>query len=730
VKTALALLLIHALYWGLGALLLKRGSSSYRLGSARGPHWFAAYFLGLSLNTVIVFTANQFFHVQLTLFSICLVAFACIGCASFLPYLGREEIAPAARPSELWAPASTITLLFITVIFVAIHSFIFWHPLDAWDSFLYHLPYGRMVAAGGFPTNFGPSYNLQMEASYPPLFYFLYGLNAFVETPDVTFLAPKVTAVLVDGVICLATYRLARDRFALPRLPALVAILCLVVMLARKPSMHSFTMVFFVLALYYLWPVAEGDSSQMVPRSRWIGALLLGGCCWANYLGLPLAGLFIAGLGALCLWSRWRGVESPDSLAELSMLALGIGLMLTPFLLRNWLFTGNPIYPAMLDTLGGVGATDWFLENHTMTAPQEVGWSSLPEIFRRSYPASGLLLAAVVAVAVPRSIAISSRIPVGVMLVGFLVVWIGVLQLDHAPIKRYIHPMLPLAAIAVTAHLWNVAGRSWHSMLEFGSYATAIVAAHYAQPLIGTVPLIAYITFTMLVLVIAVVMAPGDAPVVFERTRQLRFLMAAPLLGALCIRSKDLQVLLTEHLGTMATILGLIAGAVLLIGSIAWMKWRRTREAGLQLRLRSRTVFAIALVAALATTSRDVHLDELNGYQLEIAESLAWINTNLPTDARIMTMEDRLFLLDRAFVPADDWRLERFYKARSPQESMKILKDFGITHVYFSGVYFERDFPPFRAKDFLWADEDNDYIRVVHRSNNARIVELQLNTYN
>ena len=92
--------------------------------------------------------------------------------------------------------------------------------------------------------------------------------------------------------------------------------------------------------------------------------------------------LVVAGLIG---WDLIRSKSTPDRLAtlkNLAVFALVAGLVAAPWYLKNWFFTGNPVYPFLFDLFGGQFwdsfRADWYAAAGTGVGFKPTTWLALP----------------------------------------------------------------------------------------------------------------------------------------------------------------------------------------------------------------------------------------------------------------------------------------------------------------------------------------------------------------
>ncbi len=728
---------LHISYFALGVLLLHRFAGYRHLFNLRSVHWVAAYFIGLLANGVTAFVVNQGHHLQalwaenppphtgVTLSAPMLagIAVGLIVAAFAFPRKKTAPIEPldqsdGADPnpqssSQGWTALHWCLAAVVVYIFAKRHGAILWAPLDDWDSFLYHLPFGQLIGQSGhFPDDIGPSINQKSEAAYPPLFFFLYGINFRIHEFNATYLLPKLTYITLEILVCLTCYRLARDRFGLRRTFALFAILCLTLNAFTQINMHILATIYVLLGLYYSWPWIDGSKSDW--RRGLVAASFWAGCYWSNYLGAPLSILFFTGMGlGLCIqtYKNKRDVINDSGQAtastarpfiKITITAVAFLLIISPHLIRNLLVAGNPLYPALLDTLGGIGVTDWFLENRFLVKPITVTWQSVPQIFGR-LPI--VIVAAAICLCYLRSIPISQRVMVGTFLIGFLIVWLAVLQISEGLAPRYLITCIPLASILISrlfqqsydqCRIGDALGLSHLFFLS-----PWILFGYWIEP-DQHITILAVWFYSMLL----VFMIGGPIAVARLKVMQRPILQAPP-------NSESPQYSQTPvmiYLGLCALVL--LAPAVyryhdVMIGwtliivvlfplLVWWLLAKGGRQSSSINRPYSARLPAIIILLALTAGTEGFNYRNATAYYLPFNSHVVWMNYWLPKDAVVLVLENRLFTFEREIFPADDPRMQDFYEAKTLDQHLDSLRQLGITHIYLNAVWGSPE--PYRSK--------------------------------
>lgn len=188
--------------------------------------------------------------------------------------------------------------------------------------------------------------------------------------------------------------------------------------------------------------------------------LLAGSAMASKYPGVVSV---VIPVGLLLLWSRRRPVAQLPAIAM--VFAAGVLLTVGPWLIRNTVNTGNPVYPLVYGVFGGA---DWSPDmdakwkrghspsNHN---PAEIPQHLLSVVSDSDWT-SGLLFALAVPALLLCRGHVSSRW-LWLMLVWMLVTW----WLITHRIDRFWIPVIPVVAVLAGAAWTLFRGRLWHSLL-------------------------------------------------------------------------------------------------------------------------------------------------------------------------------------------------------------------------------------------------------------------------
>lgn len=361
-------------------------------------------------------------------------------------------------------------------------------PPFGWDDQVYHLPLPKAYLAEGgfFPMAW------QYYAQHPGAIDLLYGWGMGVGDDIVAVLLHFGLGMTV-GLGLWETGRALGFRRAAWFAPALFYCHFMV----GEEMGWAFADVGMAAFLLPAWWMLWRWSRDRAGHSGWIAAGMTAGMvCASKYTGAFL----IAGVGLWAIaWSGFstrprRGAsERLSSMGRLIPGVIGFGgvgfLFLLPWLAKNWIFTGNPVWPMFFSVFGG---EEWSASLGEMLVAYQRGdygrgrapldWVLLlPRLFFQStyevYDFGGPLAALpLVGMAASLAIPVGNRRRAWIPASGFLLlfgVWAFVIQLQQS---RFLIPALPLLALAclpaVEAAIGN--GRTWIRATAAGTLLLAL----------------------------------------------------------------------------------------------------------------------------------------------------------------------------------------------------------------------------------------------------------------
>lgn len=607
----------HFLYclFGLNLLAIANNREDDVL-ALQFPHLLAGYFLGLIGNCILAFIANQFWHLQITPLLLCQQALLLL----LLTCLLKPKLLFPKNNSANLSILEITLLLLALAIFVSRHLSLLRSPLSDWDSLFYHLTFGREISLGNFPSNFGPSYNLKMEAAYPPLFYFIYGMHFFAFKNSSVFFIPKITLLFFNAVICIMSYYFPRNIFKLNKTCSLLVLCCIAITISNAPNIQSATTIYLLFALYFFMQIFSSKGKKNNFENYLVIGLFWSGVYWSSYTGLVIVFLFWFSFFLLKSCKRFFPKISDIQHVKVLLPAIIIFILLLPHLLRNYLAIGNPIFPGLLNIIGGKGVTEWVLKNREVVVPINIDFYDLGKLFCDNLPHSGILIASIALVCLWHPLNFLWRFAFIVLFCGYIVFWVKFFQLKNTPSIRFLFPLTPCAVYLIFVNFY-------HNLCQ----------------------------------------------------RLKQYFEKFPC-----------SVSIVRPLGKINTAVALAV-----------------------------TTSCVIFILAINTNWTAVC-----DYESKIKINIEWMNKHLPKNAVVLTMECQLFALKRKIFPGNDYRLEKFYKAKTNKQSMQELKKFAITHIFITRN--NSSWQPFKnkVKDLVWPLADIYCGKVVHFNKLGMTIKL------
>jgi hypothetical protein len=409
------------------AVLFGRRNASAEVLMTSLPITVAAY-------SVVVFILNQFAGVQITLPVVLVVS---AGLAVVLAATAFLLIGPPAnwwsilRKSaldfrvDLGAPSARLVggllaagvAMFVVTVFTSV-------PQED-DNYIYHLDFIRHIwQAGALPTQVSLSYH-EVTNAYPPAAFIFYA-STWLTLGKPALWTMQFTSLLCAVGILYLTYRLCRRFIKGNETAALLAALLLM-------SHHSIAyflistntdtiQTFFNLAgLLFLIEYLEHQRTA----SLVVSMLLEAAACWVKYQGaafIAVTGVvWVAFYIASISFLRKGQGEMTFPIAGALVWGAGITALFSPFLLRNFIRFGNPLYPALPHVFGGKDINEWTL-SWLITGKQVQAYDPgplNPFVTDLTLFAGAFLLPAAIGYAAPRAKSAFSFLLVTLLLYGF-----------------------------------------------------------------------------------------------------------------------------------------------------------------------------------------------------------------------------------------------------------------------------------------------------------------------
>lgn len=396
----------------------------------------------------------------------------------------RQSAAPNVPPIE-----KIVAILFISIFLLVLLQAL--TPPWDYDGLMYHLQGPRLFLQAGrivpLPENWLTYYPFLVEMLFS--LGLAFGSDVFAKLVHLTF------AVL----LVLATYS-AAARFTGRKHAWLAA--AILVGIPIFPIWAGFAYGDMAWALYEFLAVyaaliwierrqssdADEVESASQPRLPEWGLLALAGALMGFALGTKYMALGGAGvLGLVVLWQSrkdgWRLVVRNAAVYGLAALLVG-----GPWYLKNWLWTGNPVYPFFISPGGDIGerVALWLEYMNGFGAPRTLpGYLSLPLLLYTQHYRFGSFLGSIEIPSILFPLAVFYPLARRTPALNALAVWtllrFAVWALG-AQQTRFLLPLFPalsiLAAYVLTAmagRLRGATGRILVRGLGFGVLAIALV---------------------------------------------------------------------------------------------------------------------------------------------------------------------------------------------------------------------------------------------------------------
>ena len=626
-----------------------------------GPHssWrllILGFPFGLGIFSILLYLGNNFLLIRLNQATVLILFLALVLPAaspylrSFEPAHRRYEPALAVRTRVQREISPVIGLL--VAVFVLLGLAVFLAPTRGWDPFLYHLPYAESLFRSGYrPQDISPSVG-HMEYAYPPLLFYFFA-SEWLLIGSVEHVLPRFVHILFLTATAILLFDLAVNHFKLSKIASLSAVALLLSFPAIQVEAFrqntDIPLVYYGLCGFYAL-------LQYLARPKPVYLLLCGFnlalACWVKYTGLLVA----LALGAALLgYSVFRNT-SPKS-GEMAVLpALGSVTftclaVFAPFLIINWTTLGNPVYPLLARSLGGYQINSWTLEwvlPFSISGRLFSGTSgALIALF--GTPLAALALAGIFSWKDKRD----PRWQIGVLgLSIFTGLWFALMGHPNGgdPLRFYFAMLPILAVFAATTVDKLISGQKAFSVLTGGAFLASLVgyALYLAYKNKLGWPAAWPTSIDALTGWIEAVYRPLGLSV-----SGLTMILIAALVR---LRGGSSRA----HLPALPLLIALLLIPVMLFS---------------------------AITISFAASGLPAWSDRLQSISGILKEDASWMESNLPAAARLMTFENRRYLIPREIFLADRLELKPFYDSQDPAAASEVLKDLGIEYIYINGTH-------------------------------------------
>lgn len=263
---------------------------------------------------------------------------------------GRDSSCQAPVPMQQERPGflegAALCLIFLAIIMNVMAASV---PETFHDALVYHLGLPKLYLLRGAivptPENIfsGIPFGVQM----------LYGLALALADAHLASLLHCSFGVLTATAIWAILRRYASNSAGL--FGALLFYLCPLVLYGSWQSGIDAAIGFYlILALIALSPGFQATGFAEMRPFIIAAGMLLGFAMSTKYTAVPMAGLF----GLAFYWLRKRSGERDAAKAAAWMVVIACAVLM-PWLIKNFLFYGNPFYPFFNTVIGSASPADW-----------------------------------------------------------------------------------------------------------------------------------------------------------------------------------------------------------------------------------------------------------------------------------------------------------------------------------------------------------------------------------
>ena len=316
------------------------------------PGWLERVAIGLVLESFVLFAlaVAQAWRVPILLGGFGVAAIAGIGLA--VRAVVQRPAGAGAVSTPWWLALPAAALAAVVTAALAIQFLVTCFPSVAWDAATYHLALPRLyLQHGGFRE-----VPLNLYSNWPLAGEMLYGLAMAVHDYVLAKLVHWAIAALLVAVLVRSSGKVGRAWGWMAA--ALVLANPVVGEQIGDAYVDLFVALFFLLGF-----LALEDALESGDRRRTACAGLYAGMAGVTK---PSGALVAVCLGLFLAWRLWRARPRAAAAArELAAFGLPVLLCATPWLLKAWWYTGNPLYPFLYGWLDGRGWSATLAEQAT-----------------------------------------------------------------------------------------------------------------------------------------------------------------------------------------------------------------------------------------------------------------------------------------------------------------------------------------------------------------------------
>lgn len=463
--------------WEVGAVVVREGAPA-------GERWLFRAGLGLGVSAVVVLVAGSLaaFWVVWVLWALGLAALVRRGWPRRAP-LGEA----LARRLSL-GPWEWLWVLVSVVVFILALMSVF-VPALAYDTLEYHLGVpARYLEAGrivGLPGNVYSNFPLTAEMHY------LVGLLVLgrVEAGALAKLFNLFSSVLAGlGVWALAHRVFGSRRVGLLALAIFATTGWFLVLAGGVVYVEPMLVAFTVLAVLALvcWRGAESGTWGLA-----LAGLLAGFASGTKYPAVLF--LVLPAAGYLALRAVVGGRGGRRALGQVGVFVGATLLAFSPWLIKNLVIAGNPVFPLLQGLLGGGGwdgpARARWAQAHPLGISQAA--TLLGELrgllFRTDHELPALIFSPAAFIFVPL-VAFAKKRGRGVgLLIGYVLLWVGLWLLFTHRIVRFLVPALAISVVLSAGGVEAVSTERLRALVRGAVVVLMGVSLAMARPFISTV---------------------------------------------------------------------------------------------------------------------------------------------------------------------------------------------------------------------------------------------------
>ncbi len=396
------------------------------------------------------------------------LAFLAAACAWGAWDLKRRPAAPLPRlPSPRAGDLAALGVLLLALLVNLAGAL---SPEIFYDSLVYHLAVPNFyVIKHGFarmPFNF--------YSDMPFTHGMIYASALLVKGPVLAKLVNFLAGALIAGAVLAVSLRWFSLRTGL----LAAAVFCSVphaMMASWSAGTEMLLTLFSVLGLYAV--LLRRDEE---PRWLWLAA-----CFCGLAMGVKYTGVFaVAGVMAAYAWS---GRARPAAaLRNLAVFVLVSSLFVLPWLAKNWLYTGNPVFPFALNLFGaGHGTDPQKLRDFAAHAAQmgpltPLSWLVTPWKATMGQIANSEYFSPLFLLLLPLSFLLAAGPAAGVLAglwAYFLAAWLG--WSVTSTMVRFLMPAYPAAALLIAASLFSPGHAGLKRLLRGLALAVCLLCVYW-----------------------------------------------------------------------------------------------------------------------------------------------------------------------------------------------------------------------------------------------------------